>query len=235
MATSMAASSAVKRRTQEERSTRMRARLLDATVDCLSRLGYGGTTTTEIAKRARVSRGAQLHHYPRKEDLVIASVEHVFHMRLQDFQSAFAKYPAEADKRQYAVELLWNMFQGPAFYAWLELVVAARTDKKLREALTRMSDRFQGEVNNYFKEIFGPSPMVTDFTLIPYIIFSLYDGMAMRQIVGEAEPNQRIIAVLKRYSTLFLNVKEQAEAAANNQQKPEANPAPASENSGHSA
>src|ERR1022692_3244805 len=92
MATSLAVA-VPRRRTQEERSTRMRARLLDATVDCLARLGYAGTTTTEIAKRARVSRGAQLHHYPRKEDLVIASVEHVFRLRLEDFGKAFASVP----------------------------------------------------------------------------------------------------------------------------------------------
>src|ERR1700730_8680540 len=126
MATSLA-TALPRRRTQEERSSRMRGRLLDATVDCLARLGYAGTTTTEIAKRARVSRGAQLHHYPRKEDLVIASVEHVFRLRLEEFGKAFANIPPETDRRPIAVELLWSMFQGPIFHAWLELVVASRT------------------------------------------------------------------------------------------------------------
>src|ERR1700733_15388371 len=157
MATSLAVA-VPRRRTQEERSTRMRARLLDATVDCLARLGYAGTTTTEIAKRARVSRGAQLHHYPRKEDLVIASVEHVFGLRLEEFGRAFASSPPDVDRRPVAVELLWKMFQGPVFHAWLELVVAARTDKNLREALNEMNDRFQGDMRDYFQEIFGPSP-----------------------------------------------------------------------------
>ena len=182
----------------------MRARLLDATVDCLARLGYAGTTTTEIAKRARVSRGAQLHHYPRKEDLVIASVEHVFRLRLEEFGKAFANVPADTDRRPIAVDLLWSMFQGPIFHAWLELVVASRTDKALREALREMNDRFQGDIKVYFKEIFGPSPLTTDFELIPAFIFSLMDGMAMRLIVGNDQENERILHLLKRYATLFL-------------------------------
>ena len=182
----------------------MRARLLDATVDCLARLGYAGTTTTEIAKRARVSRGAQLHHYPRKEDLVIASVEHVFRLRLEEFGKAFANIPPETDRRPIAVELLWSMFQGPIFHAWLELVVASRTDKALREALREMNERFQGDIRVYFKEIFGPSPLTTDFELIPAFIFSLMDGMAMRIIVGNDQENDRILNLLKRYATLFL-------------------------------
>ncbi len=182
----------------------MRARLLDATVDCLARLGYAGTTTTEIAKRAHVSRGAQLHHYPRKEDLVIASVEHVFRLRLEDFAKAFANVPAETDRRPIAVDLLWSMFQGPVFHAWLELIVASRTDKALREALRAMNERFQGDLKVYFKEIFGPSPLTTDFDLIPAFIFSLMEGMSMRSIVGNDEENVRILDLLKRYATLFL-------------------------------
>ena len=202
MATSVAVA-VPRRRTQEERSTRMRGRLLDATVDCLARLGYAGTTTTEIAKRARVSRGAQLHHYPRKEDLVIASVEHVFRLRLEDFAKAFASVPPDTDRRPIAVDLLWTMFQGPVFHAWLELVVASRTDKALREALRAMNDRFQGDIQVYFKKIFGPSPLTTDFDLIPAFMVALMDGMAMRMIVGNDE-NERILTLLKRYATLFL-------------------------------
>jgi AcrR family transcriptional regulator len=182
----------------------MRARLLDATVDCLARLGYAGTTTTEIAKRARVSRGAQLHHYPRKEDLVIASVEHVFRLRLEEFGKAFANVPPDIDRRPIAVDLLWSMFQGPVFHAWLELVVASRTDKPLREALREMNERFQGDIRVYFKEIFGPSPLTTDFELIPAFIFALMNGMAMRLIVGSDPENERILHLLKRYATLFL-------------------------------
>lgn len=193
----------------------MRARLLDATVECLAKLGYAGTTTTEIAKRARVSRGAQLHHYPRKEDLVIASVEHVFRLRLEDFARNFQEIPPEVDRRPLAVDLLWKNFQGPVFHAWLELVVAARTDKHLREALQEMSNRFRDDVRVYFREIFGPSPLSTEFDLIPVFIFSLMDGMAMRSMIGNDLENERILTLLKRYATLFIADRRTSEPGPN--------------------
>ena len=59
---------------QQERSRATQIRLLDATVDCLVEHGWAGTTTTVVAARAGVSRGAQLHHYPTKSALVIAAV-----------------------------------------------------------------------------------------------------------------------------------------------------------------
>lgn len=50
------------RRTQQERSTETRERLLDATVQSLIDLGYAKTTTTVVCERAGLSRGAQVHH-----------------------------------------------------------------------------------------------------------------------------------------------------------------------------
>ena len=62
---------------QEERTRAMRARLLDATVELLAERGFAGTSTTLVSQRAGVSRGAQLHHFPAKNDLVVAAVEHI--------------------------------------------------------------------------------------------------------------------------------------------------------------
>src|SRR6195952_4880302 len=60
---------------QEERTRVMRQRLLDATFECLVEHGFSGTSTTLVSRRAGVSRGAQLHHFPTKNDLVLAAVE----------------------------------------------------------------------------------------------------------------------------------------------------------------
>jgi len=120
-----------RRRTQEERSATTRGRLLDATVECLAELGYARTTTTEIAERGGVSRGAQLHHFPTKAELVTEAVGHLFDRRDQEFRDAFARLPDDARRGSTAVDLLWSMVEGPTFHAWLELVVAARTDVQL--------------------------------------------------------------------------------------------------------
>lgn len=66
------------RRTQVERSEQTRRRILDAAVDLLAQKGYAGFRTADVAKIAGVSRGAQTHHFPSKDDLVVAVVAHVF-------------------------------------------------------------------------------------------------------------------------------------------------------------
>ena len=59
-----------------------RRRLLEAAISCLNERGYTGTTTTEIAGRAGVSRGAQVHHFRHKEELVIGALDHICARRM---------------------------------------------------------------------------------------------------------------------------------------------------------
>jgi len=65
------------REPRQERSRTTRRRLVEAAVECIGELGWHGTTVAVIAERAGVSRGAAQHHFPTREDLVTAAVEHV--------------------------------------------------------------------------------------------------------------------------------------------------------------
>lgn len=128
---------AAPRRTQEQRSSRTRARLLDATIDCLVEFGYAGTTTPRIAQRAGVTRGAQVHHFGSRDDLMIAAVN-----RLAERQVARALAEVEelsTDSPYDALmDLLWDFHQGPLAIAVTELWVAGRTDPQLASAMRRV-------------------------------------------------------------------------------------------------
>src|SRR3954452_10322451 len=127
--------------TQAERTASTRARLLDAALDVLTEQGYAATTTVEVAKRAGVSRGAQLHHFPTKAELLAAAVEHLYARRRAEYRAAVAAMPDGVDRIDSSVDLLWSMFSGPTFPAWLELQVATRTDDELRPLVTELNRR----------------------------------------------------------------------------------------------
>ncbi|MFD1814403.1 TetR/AcrR family transcriptional regulator [Rhodococcus gannanensis] len=139
-------------RTQAQRSAQTRQKLLDATIDSLVELGYAGTSTQGIARRAGVSRGAQLHQFPTKVTLVVAAVEHLVEKRLAEILAT------EPDPER-GLEVLVEAFTGPLFYAALELWVAARTDAELFEAMVplerRVSDALTGGAAEVMGERFG--------------------------------------------------------------------------------
>jgi AcrR family transcriptional regulator len=140
---------------QEERTRVMRQRLLDATVDCLVERGWSGTSTTLVSQRAGVSRGAQLHHFPTKSDLVVAAVEHLSEVRGQELAEAAAALPTGRRRTRAVLEMLADHFTSPVFTAALELWVAARTDPDLQAAVGPLEQRIGREVHGYTVELLG--------------------------------------------------------------------------------
>src|SRR5262245_14198262 len=176
------------RQTQEERSNAMRVRLLDAAMDCLVEHGYAGTTTVEVAKRAGVSRGAQLHHFPTREELVTAAMKHCHDRRIAEYRSLFKSLPPDSDPIAAGIDLLWSMFQGRDFYAFLELDVAARTDPILRRALESVAAAFTQEAAATVRELFPAQGNLAQLiTLTLSMSFFLMEGMALERIVDDNE------------------------------------------------
>src|ERR1700710_2922513 len=81
------------RRSQAERSAARREPLLDAPIACLVQDGYANTTTSRVAERAGVSRGAHLHHFQTRNALVAAAVEHLRVRRAEELFAAADALP----------------------------------------------------------------------------------------------------------------------------------------------
>ncbi|HEX4471029.1 MAG TPA: TetR family transcriptional regulator [Nocardioides sp.] len=139
---------------QEERSRAMRARLMDATIECLVEVGFGRTSTTLISQRAGVSRGAQLHHFPTKDALVVAAVAHLTEVRGHELAAAAASVPP-AHRTRDVLRMLGNHFASPVFVAALELWVAARTDPTLHAAVAPLEQRIGRETHRMTVELLG--------------------------------------------------------------------------------
>jgi AcrR family transcriptional regulator len=140
---------------QADRSRAMRSRLLEATVELLVERGFSGTSTTLVSERAGVSRGAQLHHFPTKNDLVVAAVEHLTELRGAELADAFDALPPGPGRTRAVVRMLGDHFSSPVFTAALELWVAARTDEALLAAVSPLEQRVGRETHRLTVEALG--------------------------------------------------------------------------------
>ena len=179
------------RRTQTERSATTRAKLLDAALDCLVERGYGGTTTTGVADRAGVSRGAQLHHFPTRAALVAAAVEHLYARLTAEYQAGFAALPPRAERLRAAIELLWSMFTVRHFPAVLELYTAARTDAELRAQLEPIAARHQANVTRLAYAYFPAAARRRGrFDAALTLILDAMEGMASTRAIHREQPSE---------------------------------------------
>jgi len=190
----------LRRRTQEERSAATQGRLLDAAVACLVELGYGATTTTMVAERAGVSRGAQLHHFATRAQLVGAAVQHVFAGLTADYQQGFARVVASADRVHGAIELLWSMFLQPRHLAALDLYLAARTDAELRAILAPIAARHRDNVLQLARAYF-PEAAATHGrfdTVIDLILDTMLGMVLSRGLYGPRAAEAAVLAEIER-------------------------------------
>ncbi len=192
---------------QQDRSRRTRTALLDAAIDCLVERGYGATTVTEVAKRAGVSRGAQLHHFPTKAEMLTAAVGHLIEQRIAELVKAFANLSPGADQLEAAIDLLWSTHQGPSFIAWTELWVAARTDEVLRLAVLDMDRKLLELSRALYADMF-PGADPEDVRFEEYgldFAFRLMQGVALTELVPHDydRPPEEIIFGLKLVTQLI--------------------------------
>jgi AcrR family transcriptional regulator len=143
------------RRSQAARSASTRQALLDATIACLVEDGYAKTTTSRVAKRAGVSRGAHLHHYQTRQALVAAAMEHLAERRGEHLRAAAETLPEGRERIGAGLDLLWSGYASPLYQAALDLWTHARTDPDLRERLVAVERRLDRETASVSRQLFA--------------------------------------------------------------------------------
>lgn len=188
------------RLTQDEKTAETRRRLLDAAILCVVDRGYANTTTSEIAERAGLSRGAQLYHFPKKEELLTSAVGHLFQLMFTEIKEKVSRLSDLNDRRAAAIEMLWEIANGPLTTAWIELVVASRTDSFLRESVRLVNDRLTELIDRSFKELFGrPESANGDYDLAPQMVMLILEAMALEGKTLDPTLVGRILNALKTF------------------------------------
>lgn len=182
---------------QAQKSASTRNLIVEAAIECFVKLGYARTTTTAIAERAGLSRGAMLHHFPSKIDIVRAAVEHLHAKRLRAFRKSATRATQGGDNVRQSVEAYWAHVKHPMFVAFFELSVAARTEPELAAILRPAQEAFEREWHRTAVELFPDWPKGEAFDLALDLSHYLLEGMAISFLVHkETERDKRVLEYL---------------------------------------
>jgi AcrR family transcriptional regulator len=143
------------REPQQERSRTTRRRLIEAALDSFGERGWHSVTVAGIAERAGVSRGAAQHHFPAREDLVVAAVDLLGQAQIDELRAQAADLPSGASRIERVVEMVLNLYTGPLFRAALQLWAFAATDDALRDVLVPLEARVGREAHRVTVELLG--------------------------------------------------------------------------------
>lgn len=134
-----------------------RDRILDAAVNILVEQGSARTTTLEVQRKAGVSRGALLHHFPTHASLLSATVEGLVRRNEQSVLESLERLEGLSDAVEKAIRVLAIATVQPAYLAELELWAVSRTDPELRATLLEAERNARKESERVVKKLFDAS------------------------------------------------------------------------------
>ncbi|HCA87030.1 MAG TPA: TetR family transcriptional regulator [Streptomyces sp.] len=203
---------------QQDRSRATRQRLLEAAVACLAERGWSGSTVTVVAERAGVSRGAAQHHFPTREDLFTAAVEHVAEQRSDALRAVLAEpvlaeaLPAEPapapvpertaperSRTHAVVEAVVALYTGPLFRAALHLWVAASDEEHLRPRVTALEARIGRESHRMTVELLGADESVPGVRETVQGLLDMARGLGLANLLtDDTARRERVVAQWSR-------------------------------------
>lgn len=183
-----------RRRTQAERSAATRSVLLEAAINCLYEYGYGATTTILVAEKAGVSRGAMLHQFPSKADLMAYVVEQVFEEAVGIYQELLAGIDDPRERLIAYPEAAWKVDSRPAGVAALEIIQGSRSDAELAAKIGPVEARNEAmAIASLSKEFHRPpsAPLL-------HLIVGTVRGLSITQVLMPKEDVTAAIKLLQR-------------------------------------
>ena len=195
---------------QQTKSENTRATILDAAIQCFFDLGYNNTTTEKIAKAAKVSRGAMLHHFPSRMDLIKATVHHLTEKRLEMFeqQETAIQEDKEHTLIEEGIDAYWEQLHSPLFVVFHELQVASRTDAELRIVLVPAIRKFEDSWRKLSAQVFPDLAQSEAFTTANMLTAYLLEGMAVSGAVRGPVPEHMVGWLKTQLRQMFSDVRK---------------------------
>ncbi|MFI7017015.1 TetR/AcrR family transcriptional regulator [Streptomyces sp. NPDC050164] len=169
---------------RDEQRDATRAQIVGAAVESLIEVGVAATTTLEVQRRAGVSRGALLHHFPTREDLFGAAIGLLVARNERAVREELAAASPDGDALSRSLRVLRSVMCGPSFGAEMELWAVARTDPRLRDVLRHAEGTARRDLYRVVDEVMGPELTTSPaYPAIAELTVQLLRGMAISDVL----------------------------------------------------
>ncbi len=194
-------------RTQQQRREETVSRLLDASIDTIVEVGYARASAAVIARRAQVSDGALFRHFATMGDFMAATALEVMRRQLGLFTKQVAEIPADQPALEAVLVILRDVTGNSTNTVMYELLVAARTDEKLRATLQNVLTEYAANIYDVARSLPGTEQFPDEtFAALVAILTNTFDGAAIVRAVLpqpdiEAQRIQLMTSLLSRLDT----------------------------------
>ncbi|MBU9312571.1 TetR/AcrR family transcriptional regulator [Burkholderia multivorans] len=198
----------VRRRTQAERREETRSRILDAAVSELTNKGYAGFRVDQVAATAKVSRGAQTHHFPTKEALVLAALQRLYQASTEASMKLIEGLESGDDVLDALMRDSASFYLGPNFIIAVSLLHLGDHEPELRQKVRAISRKYRLPVEKAWLQALLRSGLAEEpAKTVLNITQSIYRGMVMRKFLrNDPEYTRFTTEQWSRIARAYLNL-----------------------------
>jgi AcrR family transcriptional regulator len=137
-----------------------------------------------IAKRAQVSDGALFRHFATMGDFMAATAMEVMRRQLDLFTKQVAEIPADQPALEAALTILRDVTGNSTNTVMYELLIAARTDEKLKVTLQAVLVQYAANIHDVARSLPGADQFPPEtFGALVATLTNVFDGAAIVRAV----------------------------------------------------
>lgn len=141
------------RRTQGERSAATRRKLAKAAFELIRRDGFASFRVAAVAKEAGVSQGGQLHHFPTKDLMAMAAIEHAISIARARTDRNLAAYVGSDDVVSAIAKDSAEYYYSASFDVAMDVSKSASGNPELRRQIARAHRAYREHTEQSWLEI----------------------------------------------------------------------------------
>jgi AcrR family transcriptional regulator len=172
-------------------ATATRARLIDATIDCILEEGLYRASSNRIAKRAGVTWGVIQHHFGSRESLLLATFQEGMRELINTLETATIAGDTFEERLESLADVIWRFYRQPKFVAYEQLTLNLLRDPTMDAATVRLVLRQQTKIGQLLTDL--ASQVVDDEiaeALPPAALLQILRGLAIGLVLTEAVPRR---------------------------------------------
>lgn len=171
----------------------MQTRLISSAIDLIKKVGYSRFRTADVADNAEVSRGAQLHHFPTKDSLVLAALYRLYD---DSFKECMNRIDAAGDKATVNDVLndAKEYYYAQEFFACVDVIMAAGREAAIADEVANTAQKYRVPVEEGWAQALAKSGVsVDDARDAVWFIQAVIRGLRFRKLmVNDDKQTKRI-------------------------------------------
>ena len=158
-----------------------REKILSVALELFARKGYHATSVSQIAKKAKISKGLMYNYFTNKEKLLDEIIQEGFNSLAELEYKAKRGVGPKQQLEEFIDAVLDNLYSNFIYWQlYLALLVHPEIQKKFEKKMQRFRDEFVKALASLFKKLKVKNPELEAF-----LLGTFFDGLVLNFIVAE--------------------------------------------------